>query len=412
MTSANLPNADDSAAIAPAMVANRDLADASVGYRRISHPSIDGSAVVGPSEIAVGLRDRFGRLHDSLRVSVTDRCNLRCTYCMPDGLVPFLPADQLLTFNQIALVIETLLELGVNKVRLTGGEPLLRPRLVELVARLSQLPRLEQLTLTTNGLRLDRFAKPLRQAGLQRLNISLDALDEATFIRVSRRSGLQRVLAGIDAALAAGFTDIRLNAISMRGISEPQVLPLAEFARRNGLTVRFIEYMPLDAERGWTADHVLSGAAVRQILEQHFGPLVPAASPDPHQPATDYLYADGSGRIGLINPVSEPFCGSCNRLRLTADGRLRNCLFSHHEWDLRPALHTDSAGRPTANPHQTIGPSDRGERSTIASDGARESVRQAIQRLAHDCVSAKEAGHLISRHGFEQPQRAMYQIGG
>ena len=336
-----------------------------------------------------GLTDTFGRVHNNLRVSVTDRCNLRCTYCMPDGIVPFLPADQLLSFPQIALVAEALLGLGVTKIRLTGGEPLLRPRLPDLIERLRELPGLQQLALTTNGLRLDRLAKPLRAAGLDRLNISLDALDETAFQQVSRRSGLHRVLAGIDSALQAGFEDIRLNAISLRGVTEAQVIPLAEFARQHHLTLRFIEYMPLDAERGWSVDRVLSGAAVREILERHFGPLLAIIPDDPHQPAVEYIYPDGSGRIGLINPVTEPFCGDCNRLRLTADGKLRNCLFSLDEWDLRPILQ---------------------HRAPAAS--SREMPLEQIQASAFSCIDAKLAGHLISRPGFAQPQRAMYQIGG
>jgi GTP 3',8-cyclase len=327
------------------------------------------------------LIDRFGRLHDSLRISVTDRCNIRCTYCMPDGIVRFLPEDQLLRFEQIVRCVQVLGDVGVRKLRLTGGEPLMRPRLPQLIEQLASIATVDDLALTTNGTLLAPIAKSLRDAGLRRINISLDALSEEAFQRISRRKGLHRVLAGIDAAIDAGFDQIRLNAIAIRGITEDQVVPLVHFARQRKLTVRFIEYMPLDADHAWSATQVLTGTELMQLIEERVGPLLATNRPDPSQPSVDYAFADGFGAVGLINPVSQPFCNDCNRLRLTADGKLRNCLFSHDEWDLRPFLAIPDSSGPLL-----------------------DHIRA--------CVDAKKAGHLISRPGFAQPSRAMYQIGG
>lgn len=300
---------------------------------------------------------------------------------MPESTDDFEDAASLLSFDEIERVAQVLAIAGVQKIRITGGEPLLRRSLPELVERLRAIPRIEDLAITTNGIRLPTLADPLRRAGIHRVNISLDALNEESFQRITRRQGLHRVIAGIEAAVAAGFEEVRLNALAIRGLNEDQVLPLARFAKERGLLLRFIEYMPLGADRSWQSDQMLSGETVRRWIERELGPLLPIGRPHPSQPSTDYQYADGGGHIGFINPVSEPFCGACNRLRLTAAGALRNCLFSHREWQLAPLL----------------------------ADGADDASLLAAVR---ECLQAKEAGHLITRPGFRQPDRPMYQIGG
>jgi cyclic pyranopterin phosphate synthase len=337
-------------------------------------------------EQKAGLRlvDGFGRVHTDLRVSVTDRCNLRCTYCMPVDAV-FKPREELLTYEEIARVVRVAAGLGIRSLRLTGGEPLMRADLDELVRQLVAVPGIDDVGLTTNGLLLAEQADQLRRAGLHRLNVSLDALREDVFEAIARRRGLDRVLAGLAAARAAGFTAIRINAVSIRGLTEGEIVPLADFCRREGFHLRFIEFMPLDADEAWSEGRVLSGAEVRAILEQSVGALVPMAAGDPGQPAVDFEWADGAGRVGFINPVSAPFCDRCDRLRLTADGQFRNCLFSTTEWDVRAVL--------------------RG-------NGAERDVDEAVADLLHACVRAKRAAHGIGSPEFERPERAMYQIGG
>jgi len=327
------------------------------------------------------LIDTLGRVHTSLRISVTDRCNIRCFYCMPDENIRFLPRQEILTFEEIERFVRVVAPLGIDKLRLTGGEPLVRHGLPQLVSRLAAIEGIEDIALTTNGILLAEQADALKAAGLQRLNISLDALTEATFRRIARRDGLDRVIAGIHAAQRAGFERIRLNAVAIKGITEPEIVPLARFARDNDLEMRFIEFMPLDAENNWQPDQVLSGEEIREQLEAAIGPLEPAERPDPSQPAMDYQFIDGGGSIGFINPVSQPFCGDCNRLRITAEGKIRNCLFSTVEWDARALLRAE------------------------ASDAQ-------IADLVRDCVLAKKPGHGIDSDQFLRPSRAMYQIGG
>lgn len=327
------------------------------------------------------LVDRFGRRHTNLRVSVTDRCNIRCFYCMPEETVQFRAREELLTYEEITRFVTIVARLGISKVRLTGGEPLVRQDLDRLIAQLVQVPGISDLALTTNGILLAEQAESLKRAGLGRLNISLDTLREATFQRISRRAGIDRVLAGIQAARAAGFTAIRLNCVAIRGITEDELVPLAVFARQWDFELRFIEFMPLDADGAWDHSQVLTGAEILERISASLGPLLPAARPDTSQPAVDYVFADGRGRIGLINPVSQPFCGDCNRLRLTAEGQVRNCLFSTTEWDVRELLR-------------------RG-----ASDAE-------IATCVRAAVLAKKPGHGIDSPDFLQPQRAMYQIGG
>jgi cyclic pyranopterin phosphate synthase len=326
------------------------------------------------------LVDGFGRIHTDLRISVTDRCNLRCTYCMPLE-VTFKPREELLTYEEITRVARVAAGLGIRTIRLTGGEPLLRRDLAQLVRQLVAVPGITEVALTTNGLLLADQAASLRQAGLTRLNVSLDSLREDVFERIARRSGVDRVLAGLAVARREGFDDIRINAVSIKGLTEGEIVPLARFCRAEGFHLRFIEFMPLDAEHAWEKSQVLSGADVRALLEAQVGPLVAVTAADAGQPAVDYRWGDGTGRVGFIDPVSHPFCDRCDRLRLTADGQLRNCLFSTVEWDVRHVLR-------------------------IAGDDAE------IVSLLRECVAAKRAAHGIDTPTFERPARAMYQIGG
>ncbi|MCA9222035.1 MAG: GTP 3',8-cyclase MoaA [Planctomycetales bacterium] len=329
----------------------------------------------------VPLTDSFGRVHTNLRISVTDRCNIRCFYCMPNENVVFRPRAEILSFEEIARLVRVLAPLGVNKLRLTGGEPLVRAGLPNLISMLRDVSGIHDIAMTTNGLLLAEHAEALRAAGLDRLNVSLDGLREETFQRIARREGLHRVLEGIEAAQRAGFQRIRLNAVAIRGITEDEIVPLGRFARERHMELRFIEFMPLDAENQWQTEQVLTGETIRETLEREFGPLLPADRPDPSQPAVDFQFANGGGRIGFINPVTQPFCHDCNRLRVTADGKVRNCLFSTVEWDARQLLR----------------------------DGASD---QEIESLVRDCIRQKKPGHGIDSPEFIKPERAMYQIGG
>ena len=326
------------------------------------------------------LIDTFGRIHTNLRISVTDRCNIRCFYCMPET-VRFLPRAEILTYEEIERLVRVVAQMGVNKLRVTGGEPLVRAELPRLIEMLASVPGIRDIALTTNGILLAEQAQALKDAGLGRLNISLDGLSEETFRKISRREGLDRVLDGIFAAKRAGFEKIRLNAVAIRGITEAEVVPLGRFARQHRMEMRFIEFMPLDAENNWQTEQVLSGKEIREILEAEFGPLIPLARDDPSQTAVDYQFADGIGRMGFINPVTQPFCGNCNRLRITAEGKIRNCLFSTEEWDVRELL-----------------------RGGSTDDQIVETVRRAVH--------AKKSGHGIDTDDFIKPERAMYQIGG
>ncbi len=330
------------------------------------------------------LVDGFGRVHTDLRLSVTDRCNLRCTYCMPLEVV-FKPRSELLSFEEITRTVQVAAGLGIRSLRLTGGEPLVRADIDELVRQLAAVPGIDDIALTTNGLLLAEQAEPLRQAGLHRLNVSLDSLREEMFETIARRRGLDRVLAGLAAAKAAGFRRIRINAVSIRRLTEDEIVPLARFCRQEGFQLRFIEFMPLDAEAGWSDQQVLSGSEVRGILEREVGPLVAAARHDAGQPAIDYHWADGAGSVGFIDPVTQPFCDRCDRLRLTADGQFRNCLFSTAEWDARGVLRS-------------------GEEPAV--------IEARLAAMLEECVAAKRRAHGIGTPSFARPQRAMYQIGG
>jgi cyclic pyranopterin phosphate synthase len=327
------------------------------------------------------LVDSFGRVHTSLRLSVTDRCNIRCVYCMPGDQVIFRPREELLTFEEICRFVRVAVSVGISKLRLTGGEPLVRSDLSRLVQMLTGIAGIDDIALTTNGMLLAEQACDLRRAGLRRVNISLDTLDEQRFRQIARRSGLDQVLAGIDAAIRVGFDQIRLNAIAIRGFTEEEIEPLVRFARQHQLELRFIEYMPLDAEKRWALTDVLSGDEIRRRIEATFGPLIAVESQNPSQPASDFHFLDGCGTVGFIDSVTEPFCNSCNRLRLTAEGQIRNCLFSTVEWDARAVM-----------------------RGAGTDDDLRE--------LLGDCVAAKKTGHGIDTPDFVRPARAMFQIGG
>ncbi len=326
------------------------------------------------------LIDSFGRQHNNLRISVTDRCNIRCYYCMPEETPVFVSHSELLTFEEIERFVRVAAGLGVNKVRLTGGEPLVRRDLPLLVEMLKRVAALTDIALTTNGLLLAAQAASLRSAGLERINVHLDTLDRARFRQITRRDELDRVLEGLEVCKQLGYR-VKINAVALRGLTEPDIVPLALFARERGIEVRFIEFMPLDADGQWRRDLVLFASEILDILSREIGPLEPIQEQDPRAPAAEFRFADGGGRIGIIASVSRPFCGSCNRLRLTADGKLRNCLFATEELDVKALL--------------------RGGGSDSDLGGL---IRQGVRE--------KWEGHEIHSAKFVQPPRPMYSIGG
>jgi cyclic pyranopterin phosphate synthase len=326
------------------------------------------------------LVDGHGRRIGDVRISVTDRCNFRCQYCMPAEGLAWLERDAVLTFEELQRLVALLASMGVTDVRLTGGEPLVRRELPRLAAMVSAVPGVHDLSLTTNGFLLDRQAEALVRAGIRRFNVSIDSLQRDRFFAMTRRDALPRVLDGLHAlaALDAPIT-IKVNAVAMRGFTEAEVIPFARFAREHPFEVRFIEFMPLDADHAWSPDDVLTGEEIRAAIH-----AVHPLEPEPREPsatARTYRFADGRGRIGFINPVSEPFCGDCNRIRVTAEGRLRTCLFSLHETDLRGPLR----------------------------DGATDDELEALIRGA---VWRKELKHHVGDPGFVQPERTMSAIGG
>jgi GTP 3',8-cyclase len=325
------------------------------------------------------LVDTFGRVHNNLRISVTDRCNLRCTYCMPEDVV-FRDRSELLTFEEIAQFTRVAAGLGVNKIRLTGGEPLMRKGIHKLVRLLAAIPGIDDIGLTTNGILLADQAEELHNAGLRRLNVSLDTLDAGRFRTLARRDGLTRVLAGLAAAKRTGFHPIKVNAVAIRGVNDIDVVPLALFCREHGFEMRFIEYMPIGAD-AWEREKVFFAREILEVLGREVGLLIPAADCDPRAPAMDYDYADGRGRVGIIASVSRPFCATCNRLRLTAEGKLRNCLFALDEVDVKGLLRMP---------------------------GTNHALADAIR----DTIWAKWEGHEINTAKFVKPDRTMHAIGG
>ena len=326
------------------------------------------------------LVDTQGRVVRDLRISVTDRCNLRCVYCMPAEGMPWLPKEQLLTYEEIARVARVCLDLGVTGIRLTGGEPTVRADLPVLVRLLHDLAPDLDLSITTNGLKLEAMSEELRAAGLTRVNVSLDTLDRERFHLISRRDRLNEVLAGLEAARRAGFRPIKVNAVLMRGFNQDEAVALAAWARDQEFELRFIEWMPLDYQRGWSREKLVPAAEILASIDAAF-PVEAARVTDPSAPATLYRYRDGRGTVGVIASVTRPFCGHCDRIRLTADGQIRTCLFALKEHDVRGAL--------------------RGG----ASDAQ-------IGDLLRAAVWRKEPGHLVNSPYFEQPARGMSAIGG
>jgi cyclic pyranopterin phosphate synthase len=326
------------------------------------------------------LQDGHGRLIGDVRISVTDRCNFRCQYCMPAEGLPWLERDEILTFEEVVRVVGLLASMGVGDVRLTGGEPLVRKGFPKLAAMIAAIPGVEDLSVTTNGFLLERDAEALVAAGINRFNVSIDSLQQDRFFELTRRDALPQVLRGLERL--ASFPEahpIKINAVAIRDFTEDEVLPFAELARQSPYEIRFIEFMPLDADQEWTPDRVLTGAEIRAAIEAVY-PLEPERR-EPSATARVYRFADGIGRIGFINPVSEPFCGDCNRIRVTAEGRLRTCLFSLNETDLR----------------------------TPRRSGADDAE---LEQIIRDAVWRKELKHHVGEAGFVRPARSMSAIGG
>jgi cyclic pyranopterin phosphate synthase len=327
------------------------------------------------------LIDSFGRVHDNLRISVTDRCNIRCFYCMPEDNVQFVSRSEILDFEEIERFVRIAVTLGVTKLRVTGGEPLVRRDLPVLIRRLSAIEGIRDLALTTNGVLLPDLAEPLYDAGLRRLNVHIDTLDRERFLKITRRDDLDKVLAGLDIAKRLGYTRIKLNAVAVKNLVEPDIVPLARYARDQGFEVRYIEFMPLDAQNLWDRSKVLLADTIIETLSREISPLIPVPDPDPRAPATEYNFADGIGQVGFIASVSRPFCLNCNRIRLTADGKLRYCLFAIEEDDVKGLMRSG------------------------ASDA---DIADLIRRN----VTAKWEGHEINSSKFVAPPRPMYSIGG
>ena len=323
------------------------------------------------------LVDTYGRVHKDLRISVTDRCNFRCQYCMPEEGLKWLPKEELLSFEEIYRTAQILVKhFGIDSIRLTGGEPTLRAQLPRLVSMLSQLD--VDLALTTNGVKLPQMAKDLKSAGLNRLNISLDSLQPERFLELTRRDELTRVIEGIDAAIEAGFEPLKINMVAMRGINDDEILDFARFGREKGVVVRFIEFMPLDASESWSYDQVLSLAEIQAQIGQEFS-FYEAGSDS--EPASRFIYEDGKGEFGVIASVTRSFCHLCDRVRLTSDGQFRNCLFAAREYDLRSLLRS----------------------------GAKDTE---IAEVISGAVLDKWEGHNINQVHFIRPRRSMSQIGG
>ena len=328
------------------------------------------------------LVDSYGRRIKSLRISITDKCNFRCVYCMPAEGLPWLPRAEILTYEEITRLSRIFVELGIEQIRLTGGEPTVRRDLPELVRMLSALGGLRSLSLTTNGVLLTRLARPLADAGLTRINVSLDSLVRERFAQLARRDALDQVLAGLEAVeQCQTIRPIKVNAVAMRGFTEAEVLDFARLARRKPYAIRWIEFMPLDADQIWRKEDILTGGEIKALIEAELGPLVPVESSDKSETARRYTFSDGVGEVGFINPVSEPFCSQCDRIRLTAEGQVRTCLFALTETDLRGPLRS---GASDAEIEQTL--------------------RQAVW--------GKELKHYIGDKRFRRSSRSMSMIGG
>lgn len=330
------------------------------------------------------LVDTYGRVHRDLRVSLTDRCNLRCTYCMPNDFADWLPGDHLLTTDELMFILEIAIEHGITNVRLTGGEPLLRPDIVDIVERISSLPNAPSLALTSNGLRLADLAKPLKAAGLKRVNVSLDTLDRERFKKLTYRDRLDDALAGIEAAKEAGLLPVKVNAVLMRGVNDDEAIPMLRHAIANDWNLRFIEQMPLDAGGIWQRTDMITADEIFEQLSEEFE-LTPVPGRG-SAPAEEFAVNGGPHTVGIIASVSKPFCAACDRLRLTADGQLRNCLFAREETDLRATLRDPE----------------------LTDDHRRDKIAGLFERT----TKAKLPGHGINDPSFIQPDRPMSAIGG
>lgn len=324
------------------------------------------------------LIDQYGRLAHRLRISITDRCGFRCVYCMPEN-VTWMPRQELLSYEEFARLTRILVAFGIDRVRITGGEPLARRDVAVLVGRLAAVAGIREVNLTTNAQALDRFARPLWDAGLRRLNVSLDSLDRERFRAIARRDALEDVLRGIAVAEQVGFRPIKVNMVVMRGVNHDEVPKFAELARTRGWDVRFIEFMPLDGDQNWNRDKVYTAAEIEAAVQQVAG-LAPRDN-DPADPAREYGFVDGVGQIGIIASITRPFCQTCDRLRLTADGKFRTCLFATEELDLKTPMRAGAGD-------------------------------DELARLIIDAVWHKKPGHLINQKEFVQPARFMHAIGG
>jgi cyclic pyranopterin phosphate synthase len=328
------------------------------------------------------LVDSYGRRIKSMRISVTDKCNFRCTYCMPAEGLPWLKKAEILSFEEIVRIARIAVSLGIEQIRLTGGEPLVRRDVPELVRQLHTIEGLRSLSITTNGILLKQQARALAEAGLTRINVSLDSLQREKFAKLTRRDQLDRVLEGLEELQKyPSIHPVKINAVAVRGFSEDEVLDFVRFARDKAYVMRWIEFMPLDADQLWRKEDILTGGEIKSIIEAAYGPLVPITSSNPSETARRYTFSDGIGEVGFINPVSEPFCASCDRIRLTADGQLRTCLFATEETDLRAIL-----------------------RSGADDEVVAATIRQAVWH--------KELKHYIGDKRFKRANRSMSMIGG
>lgn len=327
------------------------------------------------------LVDTFGRLHNNLRISVTDRCNIRCFYCMPEEGVKFEARENILSFEEIERVARVAASLGIRKLRITGGEPLVRKDLPKLIGKLAAIPGIEDIAMTTNGVLLAQHAQALYDNGLRRLNVHLDTLDRERFLHITRRDDLPKVLEGIDVAQKVGFGPIKINAVAVKDLVEPDIVPMARFGRERGIEIRYIEFMPLDSQGIWDQDRVLRMDTMVEMLSKEIGPLEEIPDADVRAPATEFRFKDGIGQVGFIASVSKPFCLNCNRIRLTSDGKLRYCLFAVEETDVRDLMR---------------------------SSGSDEAIAAAIA----ENVRQKWLGHQINTQKFVPPPRPMYSIGG
>ncbi|MBV9230679.1 MAG: GTP 3',8-cyclase MoaA [Chloroflexi bacterium] len=328
------------------------------------------------------LVDSYGRRIKSMRISITDKCNFRCTYCMPAEGLPWLKKAEILSYEEIERVSRVAVSIGIEQIRLTGGEPLVRRDVPDLVRQLRKIEGLHSLSLTTNGVLLKQQARALAEAGLTRINVSLDSLLREKFTQLTRRDQLDRVLEGLEELEKyPSIHPIKVNAVAMRGYSEEEVLDFVRLARRKAYVVRWIEFMPLDADQIWRKEDILTGGEIKAIIEAEYGPLVQITTGDPAETARRYTFSDGIGEVGFINPVSEPFCSTCDRIRLTADGQLRTCLFATEETDLRAII-----------------------RSTDDDEALATAIRHAVWN--------KELKHYIGDKRFRRANRSMSMIGG